>query len=209
MPVQPVIAIERIVYHRERAAGMYAAMPYALAQGDVEVPYLVVQTLLWSVITYWMFGFEATAGVLLALYAMLPACRASMSDSSILMSVEFLLNLCSPAGSGLSIDSLLLIKTLHGISLLMTRLNMAVLPACREVLVVHIVHILDPDVLYIRWPCGYSDRAQPASLVRGLYHLLCAVESVQRRPHHPAASAGAPLLLLPFEVQVDSQRLLC
>ncbi len=62
MPVQPVIAIERIVYHRERAAGMYAAMPYALAQGDVEIPYLVVQTLLWSIITYWMFGFEASAG---------------------------------------------------------------------------------------------------------------------------------------------------
>jgi len=60
--VQPVIAIERIVYHRERAAGMYAAMPYALAQGDVEIPYLVVQALLWSVITYWMFGFEASAG---------------------------------------------------------------------------------------------------------------------------------------------------
>ena len=60
--MQPVIAIERIVYHRERAAGMYAAMPYALAQGDVEVPYLLVQALLWSVITYWMFGFEASAG---------------------------------------------------------------------------------------------------------------------------------------------------
>lgn len=62
LPVQPVIAIERIVYHRERAAGMYAAMPYALAQGDVEIPYLLVQALLWSVITYWMFGFEASAG---------------------------------------------------------------------------------------------------------------------------------------------------
>ena len=30
--VQSVIAIERTVFHRERAAGMYAAMPYALAQ---------------------------------------------------------------------------------------------------------------------------------------------------------------------------------
>ena len=65
--VQPVIAIERIVYHRERAAGMYAAMPYALAQGDVEIPYLLVQALLWSVITYWMFGFEASAGATLCL----------------------------------------------------------------------------------------------------------------------------------------------
>ena len=67
LPVQPVIAIERIVYHRERAAGMYAAMPYALAQGDVEIPYLLVQALLWSVITYWMFGFEASAGATLCL----------------------------------------------------------------------------------------------------------------------------------------------
>ena len=30
--VQSVIAIERTVFHRERAAGMYAALPYALAQ---------------------------------------------------------------------------------------------------------------------------------------------------------------------------------
>ena len=76
MPAQPVIAIERIVYHRERAAGMYAAMPYALAQGDVEVPYLVVQTLLWSVITYWMFGFEASAGAITVLSACF-ACHAA------------------------------------------------------------------------------------------------------------------------------------
>ena len=32
------------MFHRERAAGMYAALPYALAQGDVEVPYIIVQT---------------------------------------------------------------------------------------------------------------------------------------------------------------------
>lgn len=30
--VQPVVAIERTVYYRERAAGMYAALPYAIAQ---------------------------------------------------------------------------------------------------------------------------------------------------------------------------------
>eukprot|EP01018_Ginkgo_biloba_P025422 Gb_41757 [translate_table: standard] len=30
--VQPVVAIERTVFYRERAAGMYSAMPYALAQ---------------------------------------------------------------------------------------------------------------------------------------------------------------------------------
>lgn len=30
--VQPVVSIERTVFYRERAAGMYSALPYALAQ---------------------------------------------------------------------------------------------------------------------------------------------------------------------------------
>ena len=30
--VQPIIAVERTVFYRERAAGMYSALPYALAQ---------------------------------------------------------------------------------------------------------------------------------------------------------------------------------
>lgn len=30
--VQPMVAVERTVFYRERAAGMYSALPYALAQ---------------------------------------------------------------------------------------------------------------------------------------------------------------------------------
>ena len=30
--VQPVVAVERSVFYRERAAGMYSPMPYAFAQ---------------------------------------------------------------------------------------------------------------------------------------------------------------------------------
>ena len=30
--VQPVVAVERSVFYRERAAGMYSALPYAFAQ---------------------------------------------------------------------------------------------------------------------------------------------------------------------------------
>lgn len=30
--VQPVVAVERTVFYREQAAGMYSAIPYALAQ---------------------------------------------------------------------------------------------------------------------------------------------------------------------------------
>jgi len=30
--VQPVVAIERTIFYRERAAGMYSALPYAFGQ---------------------------------------------------------------------------------------------------------------------------------------------------------------------------------
>ncbi len=30
--VQPIVSIERTVFYRERAAGMYSALPYAFAQ---------------------------------------------------------------------------------------------------------------------------------------------------------------------------------
>lgn len=30
--VQPVVAVERTVFYRERAAGMYSALPYAFGQ---------------------------------------------------------------------------------------------------------------------------------------------------------------------------------
>lgn len=35
--VQPVVAVERSVFYRERAAGMYSALPYAFAQVDILV----------------------------------------------------------------------------------------------------------------------------------------------------------------------------
>nr|GEV71750.1 ABC transporter G family member 31 [Tanacetum cinerariifolium] len=60
--VQPVIAIERTVFYRERAAGMYSAIPYAIAQGLVEIPYIAVQTISYGIITYFMINFERTMG---------------------------------------------------------------------------------------------------------------------------------------------------
>ncbi|CAI7855803.1 unnamed protein product [Closterium sp. NIES-53] len=60
--VQPIVAIERTVFYRERAAGLYGAVPYALAQGAIEVPYVLVQTGIYSLITYAMIQFEWTAG---------------------------------------------------------------------------------------------------------------------------------------------------
>ncbi|KAK3219964.1 hypothetical protein Dsin_013934 [Dipteronia sinensis] len=59
--VQPIVAVERTVFYRERAAGMYSALPYALAQVIVEIPYVFVQTTYYSLIVYAMVSFEWTA----------------------------------------------------------------------------------------------------------------------------------------------------
>ncbi|CAI7919221.1 unnamed protein product [Closterium sp. NIES-54] len=60
--IQPIVAVERTVFYRERAAGLYGAIPYALAQGAIEVLYVLVQTGIYSLITYAMIQFEWTAG---------------------------------------------------------------------------------------------------------------------------------------------------
>ncbi|KAL0010559.1 hypothetical protein SO802_005667 [Lithocarpus litseifolius] len=59
--VQPVVAVERTVFYRERAAGMYSALPYAFAQVLIEIPYVFVQTVFYCVIVYVLIGFEWTA----------------------------------------------------------------------------------------------------------------------------------------------------
>ncbi|KAE8678601.1 Pleiotropic drug resistance protein 12 [Hibiscus syriacus] len=59
--VQPIVATERTVFYRERAAGMYSALPYAMAQVSCEVPYVLFQTSYYTLIVYAMVGFEWTA----------------------------------------------------------------------------------------------------------------------------------------------------
>ncbi|KAH0704714.1 hypothetical protein KY285_018992 [Solanum tuberosum] len=59
--VQPIVAVERTVFYRERAAGMYSALPYAMAQVIAEIPYILVQTTYYTLIVYAMIGFEWTA----------------------------------------------------------------------------------------------------------------------------------------------------
>ncbi|XWS19043.1 hypothetical protein CRYUN_Cryun32bG0097100 [Craigia yunnanensis] len=59
--VQPVVAVERTVFYRERAAGMYSAMPYAIGQVLIEIPYVFIQSTVYGLIVYAMIGFEWTA----------------------------------------------------------------------------------------------------------------------------------------------------
>ncbi|VAI43433.1 unnamed protein product [Triticum turgidum subsp. durum] len=59
--VQPVIAMERIVFYKERASRMYSSLPYTFAQVVIELPYIFIQTLIYGVLVYAMIGFEWTA----------------------------------------------------------------------------------------------------------------------------------------------------
>ncbi|KAI6681764.1 hypothetical protein NL676_035645 [Syzygium grande] len=56
--LRPMIVAERIVYYRERAAGMYSALPYALAQVAIEIPYTLLQVVISWTITFAMMGYE-------------------------------------------------------------------------------------------------------------------------------------------------------
>uniref|UniRef100_A0A2N9GTK4 ABC transporter domain-containing protein n=1 Tax=Fagus sylvatica TaxID=28930 RepID=A0A2N9GTK4_FAGSY len=58
--VQPVVAVERTVFYRERVAGMYSALPYAFAQVAIELPYVFAQAAVYGIIVYAMIGFEWT-----------------------------------------------------------------------------------------------------------------------------------------------------
>ncbi|KAJ0680275.1 putative ABC-type ferric hydroxamate transporter [Helianthus annuus] len=58
---QPVVASERTVFYRERAAGMYSTLPYAMAQVFVEIPYVFVEAACYALIVYPMVSFDWTA----------------------------------------------------------------------------------------------------------------------------------------------------
>ncbi|GFP88114.1 ABC transporter g family member 34 [Phtheirospermum japonicum] len=58
--VQGVVSVERTVFYRERAAGMYSALPYAFAQVAIETIYVGVQTAIFTLLLFSMIGFEWT-----------------------------------------------------------------------------------------------------------------------------------------------------
>ncbi|ESW34861.1 hypothetical protein PHAVU_001G187700 [Phaseolus vulgaris] len=58
MGVQPIVDRERNVLYRERAAGMYSTLPYAISQVAVEAIYNAIQATIYSVFIYSMMGFE-------------------------------------------------------------------------------------------------------------------------------------------------------
>ncbi|XP_071701682.1 ABC transporter G family member 39-like isoform X2 [Rutidosis leptorrhynchoides] len=70
--VQPIVAVERTVFYRERASGVYSSLPYAFSQVTIESIYIVFQTSIYVFILYPMIGFEwKTAKVLWFYFYML------------------------------------------------------------------------------------------------------------------------------------------
>ncbi|PKA67166.1 ABC transporter G family member 39 [Apostasia shenzhenica] len=55
--VQPVVAIERTVFYRERAAGMFSPFAYTFAQLSIEAIYNAVQSLVYSLLLFSMIDF--------------------------------------------------------------------------------------------------------------------------------------------------------
>ncbi|KAI3900454.1 hypothetical protein MKW92_029126 [Papaver armeniacum] len=72
--VQSIVAVERTVFYRERAAGMYSALPYAFAQVAIEVIYVFVQTLIYSLILFSMIGFPWSAAKFLYFFYFMFMC---------------------------------------------------------------------------------------------------------------------------------------
>ncbi|KAH9613074.1 hypothetical protein KSS87_005297, partial [Heliosperma pusillum] len=56
--VQPVVAIERTIFYRERATAMYSSVPYAISQIIIELPYCFLQAMIYGTIVYATMGFE-------------------------------------------------------------------------------------------------------------------------------------------------------
>lgn len=56
--ILPVVSIERTVFYREKAAGMYSPLSYAFAQAVVEFVYSAAQGILYTVLIYSMIGYD-------------------------------------------------------------------------------------------------------------------------------------------------------
>ncbi|VAI01847.1 unnamed protein product [Triticum turgidum subsp. durum] len=58
--VMPFISVERSVVYRERFAGMYSPWAYSFAQVAMEIPYVLMQVVLFMLIAYPMIGYAWT-----------------------------------------------------------------------------------------------------------------------------------------------------
>ncbi|KAJ4832176.1 hypothetical protein Tsubulata_008993 [Turnera subulata] len=77
--VQSVVAIERTVFYRERAAGMYSEFPYAIAQVAIETIYIAIQASIYTLLLYSMIGYDWKADKILSFYYFIFMCFSYFS----------------------------------------------------------------------------------------------------------------------------------
>mmetsp|Transcript_33340 Transcript_33340/g.83541 ORF Transcript_33340/g.83541 Transcript_33340/m.83541 type:complete len:1541 (-) Transcript_33340:49-4671(-) len=58
----PIVSLGRSVFYRERSVSMYGVLPYAISAALIELPYIILQVILFVPIMYAMVGFEKNAG---------------------------------------------------------------------------------------------------------------------------------------------------
>ncbi|OMO89081.1 ABC-2 type transporter [Corchorus olitorius] len=76
---ESVVSIERTVFYRERAAGMYSELPYAFAQVAIETIYVAFQTIMYALLLYSMIGYEWKADKFFYFYYFIFMCFTYMS----------------------------------------------------------------------------------------------------------------------------------
>ncbi|CAN1258316.1 Pleiotropic drug resistance protein 2 [Linum perenne] len=81
--VMPVVSIERTILYREKAAGMYSELAYAIAQVSIETIYVALQTFIYSVILFLMIGYPWHASNFLWFYFFVFMSRKHASESII------------------------------------------------------------------------------------------------------------------------------
>ena len=77
---------------------MYSHLPFALAQTSIELPYIVIQAVLFATITYWMMELETNPGTLLNLVVYM-ASKAGLRCATPCCSAACLTDIRSAGGS--------------------------------------------------------------------------------------------------------------
>ncbi|KAJ8551971.1 hypothetical protein K7X08_028414 [Anisodus acutangulus] len=85
--VQSVVAVERTVFYRERAAGMYSELPHAFSQVAIETIYVAVQTFsfIYSLLLFSMIGYQWTAEKFFYFYYFIFMCFTYFSMSGMMV----------------------------------------------------------------------------------------------------------------------------
>lgn len=170
--VQPVVYVERFVSYRERAAGMYSALPFAFAQARFS-PYSLCSHIFFSKTKSYHLMYSNLIVQLICIFfkILLDVLFEHYKNIKTSFTVKHVFAGCSgvPVRFG-SVTYLQQHLLLHGIFRV----------ECMQVHLVHIFHVLHIDVFHILRNDEYLRYAQSQRCCYRLCPILHALESLQR-----------------------------